>query len=39
MISGLLFSIQEDQLGVALLNVEQVMAKEKKLKLDFAAAI
>ena len=35
----LLCSIQEDQLGVALLTLDQVMAKERKLKLDFAAAI
>ena len=35
----LVFSIQEDQLGVALLTVDQVMAKERKLKLDFAAAV
>jgi hypothetical protein len=31
--------VQEDQLGVALLTLDQVMTKEKKLKLDFAAVI
>ena len=33
----LLWCMQEDQLGVALLTLDQVMAKERKLKLDFAA--